>query len=484
MFNRIWILLSILLLLTASSSHVYADSQPNSMEQNGYNRQLKQLVRDNMAKGKIPGISLVIVKNGQTVMNKGFGYADKHSKQKVASDTKFMLGSLSKAFTGLAVTHLAEKNQLDLERAVSSYLPWFQVRYRQAAAEVTLHQLMEHTSGLSTETFVDIPASTDQDALEQGVKTLANASLSSFPGKKYAYSNVNFNILGLLVEKVSGVPYASYMAEHIFKPLGLQNTSVREEMLPQNIATGYKVSFYGARPYSAPFSLSQAPAGSIITDGADMAKWLKFNLGIDRIDGYEAVHPTAATPFHYYGGWEFSANSNQIQHAGNLENYSSYMVMDTQEQTGVVVLANLNSSYTTAIGEGIMSLLKGQSVPSENTDSYVLADQIASSIILIIGALIFVLLRLIYNTWKAIRSGSRIFRLRTLPVLISMLLLSALMFFCVLIVRLPTFIFSNADWSFINDWMPNTTLYGVLVLLSFLTLVTVHSITRLIYRKE
>lgn len=129
-----------------------------------------------------------------------------------------------------------------------------------------------------------------------------------------------------------------------------------------------------------------------------MTKWLRFNLGIDRVDGYEAVHPTNTTPFHYYGGWEFDANSNQIQHAGNLENYSSFIVMDSQERTGVVVLANLNSTYTTAIGEGIMSLLKGEPVLS------------------------------------------------------------------------------------FNDWMPNTTLYGALVLLGALTLFTINTIARLIFR--
>lgn len=483
MFKPIGILLSILFVLTASYSHVYADSRLHSGDLNIYDRQIEQLVHNNMAKGKIPGVSLVVVKNGHTVMSKGFGYADKQSKRKVTMDTEFQLGSLSKSFTGLAITHLADEHQLELDRAVSYYLPWFQVRYRQAPAEITLNQLMEHTSGLGTETFIDIPASSDKDALERGVMTLANVSLSSSPGEKYAYSNVNFNILGLLIEKVSGQSYEDYMKEHIFKPLGFQNTNVREERLPHNLATGYKVSFFGAHPYSVPFSLSQAPAGSIITNGEDMVKWLRFNLEIDPVDGYEAIHPTATTPFHYYGGWEFDTIPNQTHHAGNLENYSSYIVMDSQERTGVVVLANLNSTYTTAIGEEIISLLKGQPAVSGSLDNYLLIDQIASSIILIMGMLILVMLWLICNTWKAIRSGHRTFRLGTLQVLISILLLSILVFLYVVMIRLPTFIFPNANWSFINDWMPNTTLYGVLVLLGFLTLLTVNSIARLIYRK-
>jgi putative ATP-binding cassette transporter len=483
LFKPIWILLSILFVITASYSHVYADSQLHNVDPNVYERQIEQLVRDNMAKGKIPGVSLVVVKNGQTVISEGFGYVDKQSKRKVTVGTEFQLGSLSKSFTGLAITHLADEHLLELDRAVSFYLPWFQVRYRQAPAEITLNQLMEHTSGLGTETFIDIPASSDKHALKRGVMTLANASLSSSPGEKYAYSNVNFNILGLLIEKVSGQSYEDYMKEHIFNPLGLQNTNVRKEQLPHNLATGYKVSFFGAHPYSVPFSSSQAPAGSIIMNGEDMAKWLSFNLGIDPVDGYEAIHPTATTPFHYYGGWEFDTISNQTQHAGNLENYSSYIVMDSQERTGVGVMSNLNSTYTTAIGEGIMSLLKGQQALKGSSDIYLLIDQIASSIILIMGPLILVMLWLIYNTYKAIRSGHRTFRLRTSQVLLSILLLSALVFLYIFMIRLPTFIFSNANWSFINDWMPSSSLYGVIVLLGFLTLLIINTIARLVYRK-
>lgn len=484
MFRPIWILLSIFVVLTASYSHVYADSRLQSGDVNGYNQQIEQMVRDHMAKGKIPGVSLVVVKNGRTVMSKGFGYADKQSKRKVTMDTKFQLGSLSKSFTGLAITHLADQHLLELDKAVSFYLPWFQVRYRQAPAEITLHQLMEHTSGFGTETFIDIPASSDKDALEQGVMKLAHASLNSSPGEKYAYSNVNFNILGLLIENVSGQSYEDYMKDHIFKPLGLQHTNVRGQRLPHNLATGYKASFFGASPYSVPYSLSQAPAGSIITNGTDMEKWLRFNLGIERVDGYEVVHPTAATPFHYYGGWEFDTVSSQTQHAGNLENYSSFIAMDSQEKTGVVVLANLNSTYTTTIGEGIMSLLKGQpALKGGSLDMYLLIDQVASSIILIMGLLILVMFWLIGNTWRAIRTGGIRLRWRTLRVLISFLLLSVLVFLYVLMIRLPAFIFPNADWSFINDWMPNTTLYGVMILLGFLTLLTINTIARLVYRK-
>ncbi|WP_028608625.1 serine hydrolase domain-containing protein [Paenibacillus harenae] len=483
MFRRIWILLLLFLVLTASYTQVYADPQPQHGDSEDFKLQIEQLVRTNMAKGKIPGIYLLVVKNGQTTMSKGFGYSDKKAKLRVTAETEFQLGSLSKAFTGLAVTHLAEEHQLELEKGVSSYLPWFQVRYRQAPAEITLHQLMEQTSGLGTETFVGISASSDKDALERGVRTLANASLSSAPGEKYAYSNVNFNILGLLIEKVSGQSYSNYMNEHIFKPLGLSKTSVREERLPQNLATGYKVSFFGARPYSVPFSLSQAPSGSIITNGEDMTKWLRFNLGIDSVDGYKAVHPTDTTPFDYYGGWKLDAKSNQIQHEGNLENYSSFIVMDPKEKTGVVVLANLNSTYTTTIGEGIMSWLQGHLAESGNSDTYLLTDQIASSIILIMSVLILVFLWLLWNTMMAIRSGRRTLRMRTPQVVLSILLLSVLAFLYVLTVQLPTFIYPNADWSFINDWMPNTTLYGVLVLLGFLTLLTIHAVARLTFRK-
>jgi CubicO group peptidase (beta-lactamase class C family) len=447
-------------------------------------QQIDQVVYNNMKKGRIPGVSLVIVEKGKTVYKKGYGYADVKTQRPVTPDTKFQLGSLTKSFTGLAIKNLADKGLIKFGDSVSTYLPWFHVRYHGAPAKITIKQLMEHSSGIPTKAFIDVAPSPRKDALKQGVKSLVGSTLSSAPGEKFTYSNVNYNILGLIIQKVSGQSYTEYMKQHIFTPLQLTNTYVRDKKPLLDVATGYKPSFYGVHDYAVPFSLSQPSSGFIISSGNDMEKWLKFNMGLIQGDGLSRVQISKDTPFHYYGGLEFDAKENQVQHAGNLENYSSYMVMDPENNTGVIVLANLNSTYTTAIGENIISLVQGHQLSKGDSDVYLLTDQVSSTLILVMGGLSLLLIWPIIASFKQQRLGRRKYKGSPLSFTWIGLLFSLLSGSYYLAVKLPTIIFPNADWGFMNDWMPNTTFYGVLAFLCFLTLLVIHLSIRILFSKR
>src|SRR5438132_11756842 len=165
-----------------------------------------------MQTNHIPGVALGLVHNDQIVHVRGFGSADQ-SGRAVTPQTPFILGSVSKSFTALAIMQLVEAGKIELDAPVQRYLPWFRVADPVASARITVRHLLSHTSGL--------PASaceTDQVTmtLEQFVRSLVTVTLDRPVGSRYGYCSANYDILGLIVQTVSGQPYATYVQQHIF----------------------------------------------------------------------------------------------------------------------------------------------------------------------------------------------------------------------------------------------------------------------------
>ena len=169
----------------------------------------------------IPGMALGIVQGDQVAYVHGYGEAGP-GKRLVTPQTPFMIGSVSKSFTALAVMQLVEAGKIDLDAPVQTYLPWFRVADAGASAQITVRHLLNQNSGLSRESGLEEETASDlsDEAIESGVRRLADDELSRAPGTTFEYSNVNFNILGLIVQTLSGQSYESYIQEHVFDPLG------------------------------------------------------------------------------------------------------------------------------------------------------------------------------------------------------------------------------------------------------------------------
>jgi putative ATP-binding cassette transporter len=148
-------------------------------------------------KANIPGFSLGIVDHGKvTVFN--YGYASAERKLPVSSQTLFEIGSCTKAFTAVAVEQLIAAGKLRYNDSISTYLPGFVVRFREKPQEITIAQLLHHTSGIPWSSLGNIPASTAEDALRRTVYTCSGSELVSKPGSVYEYATINFDILALI----------------------------------------------------------------------------------------------------------------------------------------------------------------------------------------------------------------------------------------------------------------------------------------------
>lgn len=330
---------------------------------------LDEQIIELMEEGDIPGLSLVTINKGK-VFIKNFGYSDVSTGKKINENTLFEIGSNSKAFTALAMLKLADENQLNLDQPVTDFLPWFLPSFEGQTVPVTLRQLLHHTSGIPTYTISLIPEGDQQDALEQTVRTVKDIELESMPGQRFQYATINYDILGLILEKVTKSSFEEYLEQTIFKDLGLNNTYLNRDnpAVSEHLSEGYKIGFFEPRKYDAPIFRGNNPAGYVISNADDIAKWLAYQMGLERVE-YDSlimeshqrdntVLPQNLSSYAY--GWYVSLSGNgEISHSGLNPNFTSHIAFIKDKGIGVAILANSNSNYTAVIAERVLETMNG-----------------------------------------------------------------------------------------------------------------------------
>src|SRR5690606_14333537 len=225
-----------------------------------------------LASGDIAGAVVVVVKDGRVLLQKGYGYADIAERTPVdPADTLFRPGSISKLFTWTAVMQLVEQGKLDLDADVNQYLD-FEIPARDGKP-ATLRQIMTHTAGFEEQIRALITAKDSEiTPLGEALKRWVPERIHE-PGTTPAYSNYATAVAGYIVERVSGESFDDYVERHIFQPLGMAHSSFRQPLPPELLAKmskGYSKASDG-EPKDYEF-ISLAPAGSLASTGADMAR--------------------------------------------------------------------------------------------------------------------------------------------------------------------------------------------------------------------
>ena len=309
-----------------------------------------------LAAGDIAGAVVVVVKDGQVLLQKGYGYADLEKRTPVDPEkTLFRPGSVSKLFTWTAVMQLVEQGKLDLDADVNQYID-FDIPPRDGKP-VTLRQVMTHTTGMEEQIRGLITARADEitplgDALKRWVPERIHP-----PGTTPAYSNYATALAGYVVERVSGQSFDDYLDAHIFKPLGMTRSSFRQPLpapLLEGMSKGYaKASEGEAKPYEF---ISLAPAGSLAATGPDMARFMIAHLqdgayGDARIlsaETAEKMHSTGQAsvgPLNrmMLGFYETSVNGHRaISHGGDTQWFHSDLQLFLDDGIGLFV--SMNSS--------------------------------------------------------------------------------------------------------------------------------------------
>lgn len=220
--------------------------------------------------GNVPGMSIVIFDDDQ-VNYFNLGYADKENKVAMTSEIRCELGSTTKAFTALDILILEQDGKVSRADLVKDYLPWFQPTYAGSEADITIEHLLCHTSGIPVWTIANLPIGTvnDENLLEETVEGIQSVKLDSLPGTVHSYATINYDVLALIIEKVSGMTYEAFTEKNVLEPLGMSTSYFRiDNARDEQSAQGYRYAFMGARKYDAPTFYGNTAAGYLASYSA------------------------------------------------------------------------------------------------------------------------------------------------------------------------------------------------------------------------
>ena len=304
--------------------------------------------------GDVPGASLLVIKDGEPVVRRGYGRSDLERGIEAGPATNYRLASVTKQFTAAAILLLAEDGALDLDDPLRQWLP----SLPPATDDITLHQVLSHTSGLIDYEDV-IPETMTAQLRDADVLRLLEGQDRTYfkPGTGYRYSNSGYALLALIVERASGKSFQAFLRERIFLPLGMHDTLAYVQGGPEvpNRAYGYsQVNGQWTRT-------DQSQTSAVLGDGGiyssidDLAKW-DAALYDDRLLDDESRHLafTAATPTDdpavgYGYGWRITGDS--LWHSGETMGFRNVIVRWPQQQLTVILLSNRNDPepYRTAL---------------------------------------------------------------------------------------------------------------------------------------
>lgn len=438
---------------------------------------IETFVQQQMTAGKIPGMSVVIVMGDRTVYERGFGFADMERKEKVTPQTLFELGSCSKAFTGLAVLQLEEKGVLQPSDPVTKYIPWLKLKFQGQEVPVTIAQFLHQTSGIPFKSIAAIPEAAGDDALERTVRTLLDTELIHQPGQKFHYATINYDVLGLVIREVSGLSYEEYIKKNILDPLRMNNTYLfKEDGQAAGMAAGYKLSFKKQAAYDAPVYRGNTPAGYIMTNAGDLARWLKIQMGTgepgmispELIEKSHITDPALESSI-YAAGWFVLKNQGLTSHSGGNPNFAAYIGFGT-EKVGVAVLINTGVAFATGTGQGILAILRGGEPRPSFPDMNTRFDSIASLIVLVFGILAFLALVLLIIIIIKIITKKRKFAIKGTKKAVGFIVATALLVVLVYVISIiPSLLGYDVPLSFGFVWLPFSFTYAVFAL--FLTVI-------------
>lgn len=371
----------------------------------------------------IPGAAIGIVQDDEIVHLRGYGVANADGDL-VTPQTPFLLASLSKSMTAVAVMQLVEAGEVELDAPIQRYLPWFQ-----PDTPITVRQLLNQTSGLDESEGYKRNLDPDgPDALVESVRGLNSAELNHVPGTVFEYSNSNYDVLGHLIETVTGQSFGDYLDDHLFQPLEMTHSFTD---LAAARAAGMSSAFYPffGRPTAfdalVPYSRATQPSAGVIGSAEDMVHYLQLHLNdgtfrdtqlltsasIDILHAPAVSTDSSAEGMtHYAMGWAIWQFTDMVDapttlsHGGGWLGVSHIMLIIPEKAFGMVLLLNSNdppqASAFSNIAFDVALLAQGQAPENYSAGE----DWLTRHLRLLSGMLIVVLL---VAAWIAVRQLRR-----------------------------------------------------------------------------
>lgn len=321
-----------------------------------------EFVRTEMVRQRVPGLSLAVVRNGQVVRALGYGSANLEHNVPATSATVFQSGSVGKQFTATLVMQLIGEGRLSLDDRLSKFFPNGPAAWR----EITIRQMLSHTSGISESFYSKVNIQLEY-ADTTVMRLIGEQPLDFTPGSKWRYSNPGYVMLGYVIEKVTGRFYGDLLEERIFGPLGMTTAMIiNEPLIVPNRAAGYETvngEIVNQAWVSRKFNTTAD--GALYLTVHDLAKWDAALYG-DRVLPQSAL-AQMWTPIrlndgttHPYGfGWSVgNVNGHRIiEHGGAWQGFKAYIARYVGDGLTVIVMMNLGEANPGVFAHGIAGVI-------------------------------------------------------------------------------------------------------------------------------
>jgi CubicO group peptidase (beta-lactamase class C family) len=318
---------------------------------------LDTIIRDDLKQQRIPGAAVALVHEGRVIYSQCYGYEDTEKKVAMTEDTYFMVGSLTKSFTALAVLKLIEQGKIDPNADIKKYIPDFSIRnFNEGEALITVNHLLTHTSGLMIDYYARFTGEkkySNADILSQ----LQNEYLCFKPGSACKYSNVGYRLLSMIIEQVTGEPFGTYLEKEVFNPLGMNNSSFD---YTNDVALHMSKGHNGDTEISRIDNEDKSASG-LFSTLRDLTVFLKFltseaipsNGGINNNQIIDSIiknaNPAIDTFYDskniYSSGWylnfyQFRGIHTVLSNSGGINGFCTAMAYIPEERLGIIILTN------------------------------------------------------------------------------------------------------------------------------------------------
>ncbi|MFM9903569.1 MAG: serine hydrolase domain-containing protein [Pyrinomonadaceae bacterium] len=304
--------------------------------------------------------SVLIARNGRILFSRGFGLANRENDIPNTSKTKFLIGSLTKQFTAMAVMMLAERGKLKLEESICKYVSACPAVWQ----PISIRQLLNHSSGIVD--LVRLPefgeTITLPTTLDRTIERLKKEPLQFVPGEKAEYGNSGFLLAAFIVEKVSGKSYEDFLRENIYEPLSMKDSGyAHNESILKNRARGYARNH--KKIVNASYIDMSIPigAGSQYSTVEDLFRWDQA-LYTEKLVSKQGLDEMFRSYKGEFGlGWEIGRQFNRkiISHIGDINGFGAYIARYPDDKVLIVVLSNLEGTPVKQITNDLAAMIFG-----------------------------------------------------------------------------------------------------------------------------
>lgn len=336
---------------------------------------LSKKIRALAKKHSLPGLAVSVIREGEILLQEGFGSREKGTRADVTSRTMFHLASIAKTVTATSVLKLMESAKIRLSDRIADHLPEFAPDDDRAGA-ISIRHLLAHTSGLpDVEDFEWTRPRYDKAALRDHISSLTKLKLHFAPGSAHSYSDIGYEVLGRLVEKISNRPFEDYVRTNIFDPLEMNDSTFLIRGVDQSLLARPHVGGEEIKPSEIfPYNRKHAPSSTFYSNAADMTRWMRAHLAqgypVLNRSSYAVMTRTTRVPkavfWTRYGHGLFAGTHRRCRffgHEGSDNGFRASMLVLPAHTIGITMLCNYDGAPLKEMMRAVMDLL----VPSKSS---------------------------------------------------------------------------------------------------------------------